>query len=216
MKISKNLKHLPLIRVSKIQDLQGNLKDLDQANFDKLKLRIENHGFKYPMYLWKNKGKFYNLDGNQRQRVIQKAWGDIEVPYIEIEAKDEKEAKKEILAISSQYGKVTKEGFDEFAFDFELEDWAEVEMETTFDGWMDKIVVDGEEIEIDEIYEPAEELGIEKEYLMIVFETQDQHKEAIDKLGLQIQREVNNKKIELNNVGIQRVMKYEDLCAVIK
>jgi hypothetical protein len=158
MKISKNLKHLPLIRVSEIQNLQGNLKELTQIGFDKLKLRIENHGYKYPMYLWKNKGKFYNLDGNQRQSVIQKTWGDIEVPYIEIEAKDEKAARKEILAISSRYAKTTKDGFDEFAFDFELEDWAEVEMETTFDGLMDKDIED--EYEVGDELELAPDLGI--------------------------------------------------------
>ena len=40
--------------------------------------------------------------------------GSFEVPYIRIEAKDIKDAKAQILEISSQYGTITQEGFDEF------------------------------------------------------------------------------------------------------
>ena len=41
------------------------------------------------------------------------------------------------MAISSQYGKVTKDGFDEFTAEFTDEDFEEVEFETTFDYWLD-------------------------------------------------------------------------------
>src|SRR5690606_30055391 len=106
------------------------------------------------LYLWNNDGKYYNLDGNQRKRVIMATWGgDVELPYIEVEAENEKAARKEILAISSQYGEVTKEGFDEFTFDYEEMDFDEVVDETTFDGWMDKeIESDQEPIQDSEVH----------------------------------------------------------------
>src|SRR5690606_11792660 len=104
LKISPTLLDLPSIHLSKIEDLQGNLKDLSSVNFDKLKSRLEKMGFKYPLYLWNHEGKYYNLDGNQRKRVIMATWGDVELPFIEVEAENEKAARKEILAISSQYG----------------------------------------------------------------------------------------------------------------
>jgi DNA modification methylase len=135
MKISDKLKTLPLKKLSEIKDLQGNLKDLSETNFNKLKQSIEEHGFKFPFYVWfDKKGVCWTLDGHQRKRVISSVYGDVEVPYIEVEAKDKKDAKKQILLISSQYGEVTKDGFDEFSFDIEKEF---IDDFTTFDKWND-------------------------------------------------------------------------------
>jgi DNA modification methylase len=135
MKISDKLKTLPLKKLSEIKDLQGNLKDLSETNFNKLKQSIEEHGFKFPFYVWfDKKGVCWTLDGHQRKRVISSVYGDVEVPYIEVEAKDKKDAKKQILLISSQYGEVTKDGFDEFSFDLEKEFISDF---TTFDKWND-------------------------------------------------------------------------------
>ena len=157
LKISSTLVDLPFVRLSEVEDLQGGLKDLSKVNFDKLKKRLDKTGFKYPLYLWSHNGKYYNLDGNQRKRVIMATWGDVELPYIEVEAENEKAARKEILAISSQYGEVTKEGFDEFTFDFEEMDFDEVVDETTFDGWMDKEIPEAEE----DNYEEPDDLQVD-------------------------------------------------------
>jgi hypothetical protein len=140
MEIAKELKKLPKKKISEIHDLQGNLKDLTETNYNKLLTRIMEQGFKYPFYVWiDSKGKYWTLDGHQRKRVIEKAFGkDVEVPYIEIQAKDETAAKKEILAISSDYGEVTKDGFDEFTANFLNEDFEEIKNEMTFDRWFDK------------------------------------------------------------------------------
>lgn len=77
-------------------------------------------------------------------------WGDVELPYIEVEAGSEKEARMEIMAISSQYGKVTKEGFDEFTWDFEEGDFSDVVEGTTFDEWLDLGGEDEDDEPIDE------------------------------------------------------------------
>jgi hypothetical protein len=140
LQIAPELKKLPTIKVKDIHNLQKSLKDLTEQNYKKLLTRLQEHGFKYPMYLWKNPedGLFYNLDGNQRQRVITKHWGEgAEVPYITISAATETEAKKEILAISSQYGIVTKDGFDEFSADFTEIDLAEVADTMVWDRMLD-------------------------------------------------------------------------------
>jgi hypothetical protein len=131
LKIAKELAKLPTIRIGDISDLQGNLKDLSKVNYKKLLARLQKVGFKYPLYAWIHEGKYYTLDGKQRHRVIEKEYGaDTMLPYIEVKAANKIEAKKEILAISSDYGTVTKEGFDEFSGDFEIGDMEEIEFET--------------------------------------------------------------------------------------
>jgi hypothetical protein len=133
LKIAKELSKLPLVRIGDIQELQGNLKELTETNYNKLLARLKSKGFLYPLYLWKDKGKFYTLDGKQRHRVIEKEYGaDTMLPYIEVKAANRIEAKKEILAISSDYGTVTKDGYDEFTGEFEPEDFEELENEMAF------------------------------------------------------------------------------------
>jgi site-specific DNA-methyltransferase (adenine-specific) len=116
--------------------LQGDFKELPETDFNKLKTVIEKYGFKYPLYLWEDKkGLFWNLDGNQRVRVVQKVYGtDVELPYIKIFAENKKEAKKQILAISSEYGKVSKDSFDIFTGDLDLD---EIKKEFAFDKFFD-------------------------------------------------------------------------------
>jgi hypothetical protein len=140
LKIADELSALPKIKISLIQELQGNLKDLSEINYKKLLSRLQKKGFLYPLYLWFDSKKVpYTLDGKQRHRVIEKEYGaDTMLPYIEVKAANKTEAKKEILAISSDYGTVTKDGFDEFTADFAEIDFEEIHLETTFDNWMDK------------------------------------------------------------------------------
>jgi len=53
-------------------ELQGNLKDLNELNFNKLKLSILNYGFVAPLFVWKdNKNKLWILDAHQRCRVLK-------------------------------------------------------------------------------------------------------------------------------------------------
>jgi ParB-like chromosome segregation protein Spo0J len=48
MKISEKLKDLHHCLISEINDLQGNLKDLSEKDYEKLKLSIEKYGFIVP------------------------------------------------------------------------------------------------------------------------------------------------------------------------
>lgn len=113
-----NPNNLPTIDYREVKPLQGNLKDLSKVNFDKLKNVLENRGFKVPLFLWKDGSTYYLMDGHQRQRVMIETNandnGDYKVPFVLIEADGIDEAKAQLLEVTSQYGKITQEGFDEF------------------------------------------------------------------------------------------------------
>ena len=104
--------------------LQGDLKELSQSNFNKLKQSILRHGITFPFFIWQNDSKNYILDGTQRDRVLLKlvaaGYQCPPLPCALIEAKDKREAAEKILLISSQYGRMTEESLDEFLAENDL------------------------------------------------------------------------------------------------
>jgi hypothetical protein len=96
--------------------IQGDLKELTEENYAKLRWRIENKGFDAPIFVWEN----MILDGTQRYRVLNKmlaeGWQLPEglVPVCDIEAENLEEAKERLLGYVSQYGQVTEDGLYEF------------------------------------------------------------------------------------------------------
>lgn len=96
--------------------IQGELKELSEENYRKLRWRIETMGFAAPVFVWQDK----ILDGTQRTRVLQKmvedGWklpGGV-VPVCDIAAQSLDEAKDRLLGYVSQYGTVTAGGLDAF------------------------------------------------------------------------------------------------------
>jgi len=133
-----NSSNLPLIDYRKLKHFQGELKFLSKDNYNKLLLSIEKNGFFVPMFIWFSEGEAYVLDAHQRLRVLNNEGIEFdntgfEVPYVEIEAKDKKEAASKLLVLSSQYGTITQEGIDEFIATFELPEM-EIKELTNFDG----------------------------------------------------------------------------------
>src|SRR5206468_10150245 len=102
------------IALEDLRPLQGELKELTGANFEKLKQSILKHGITFPFFVWQSDGENYILDGTQRDRVLERmaeeGYGVPPLPCALIEAKNRKEAAEKILLISSQYGRVTDEG----------------------------------------------------------------------------------------------------------
>lgn len=114
--------------------IQGELKILTSENYEKLKKSILTHGFKFPMFVWKEVTtvqtrvlggkptttiKWYVLDGHGRRRVLQHLRDDDgheipPIPCVEITADTLGEAKKLVLLISSQYHTITEDGLYEF------------------------------------------------------------------------------------------------------
>ena len=110
--------------LANLTPLQGDLKDLSESNFNKLKQSILRHGITFPFFVWQGDGENYILDGTQRDRVLLKLVANgyqcPPLPCALIEAKDKREAAEKILLISSQYGHMTEESLDQFLAENDL------------------------------------------------------------------------------------------------
>jgi DNA modification methylase len=150
----KNPNDLPTLSIKDLIPTQGDLKDLTEANYNKLKLSFEKHGFIFPISVWQDGDKNYLIDGHQRQRVITKEYGDAEVPIIKIPAKDIKEAAEILLKVTSQYGTITQEGLDTYIATYELPE-AEIYEATHYDA-ISYLQTEEPEVEEDETPEVDE------------------------------------------------------------
>ena len=131
LKISSTLAKLPTIDYRTLNAFQGDLKELKEAEYRKLKLNLFGDGvipqneFFVPLMVWiepKTK-KPYILDGHQRVNVIKSCNGEpYELPYLQIDAKNKVEAKKKLALVNSQYGRITRDGWDSFMHDVDV-DW---------------------------------------------------------------------------------------------
>lgn len=105
-------------KLDELVEFQGNLKDLSEENYNKLKREILNHGFSEPVSVWEHEGKNYLLNGHQRFRVLtgMKAEGYFvpPIPASVVQADDITQAKEKVLALTSQYGEITDTGLYEF------------------------------------------------------------------------------------------------------
>ena len=110
---------------SAITDFQGNLKERDDADFEKIERSIKKHGFSFPFFIWK-KGKInYCLDGHGRLGALQRLVASGEkippLPVVYVKCKDEDEAKEILLKLNSQYGRMTAESVKEFLGDLQID-----------------------------------------------------------------------------------------------
>jgi hypothetical protein len=100
---------------------QGDLKTLSHENYLKLKSEILTEGFISPFHIWINEhGLPEILDGHQRRltlitmRDVDKLDVPEKLPCIEVNAPDRQRASRILLALTSQYGTMTKSSFDEY------------------------------------------------------------------------------------------------------
>lgn len=110
------------LNLEELNPFQGNLKELSKENYNKLRKSILELGFSAPCFVWKHNrsGDWMILDSHQRVTVLtqmKQAEGYTipKLPCVEIEASSEHEAKKKLLAITSNYGEITRDGLYEFA-----------------------------------------------------------------------------------------------------
>lgn len=139
LQISPVLSGLPRVNSNELEDLQGNLKDLNEKNYKRLKNSLQTEGFIFPLFVWEDPstGDKYSFDGHQRLRLIQREIpGGIMLPYVRVEAIGREDAKKKLLLFNSNYGEVTKDGWDEFIAEFS--DTSFVNNMTTFSGFLDE------------------------------------------------------------------------------
>lgn len=106
--------------------LQGDLKNLSMENFQKLRRQIIDLGFSDPVVVWKHEEKWYIISGHQRLRTIKQMVEDEgytcpPLPVSIVEADNVTQAKKKILALTSQYGEITESGLVDFIEDAGLD-----------------------------------------------------------------------------------------------
>lgn len=122
--VNEGLKKLPRVSIDELTVLQGELKDLTQKNYLRLKKQILKNGFISPFHIWKS-DKNYILDGTQRFRTIRQMREENilipELPYVEISAENEKEAVLILLGLASNYGTPDATGLDEMLTLAEIE-----------------------------------------------------------------------------------------------
>lgn len=160
--IVHNPNGLPTKPIADLLPTQGDLKDLTEVNYNKLKNVIERRGFSYPVYVWEDKDKVLHLlDGHQRQRVLNREGWNEPIPYLKVPARDLKEAMARLLEITSQYATITQEGIDEFIGRYELNE-AEVYEATSFDALGSYGSEEEPEVEEDEAPEVSSEPPVSK------------------------------------------------------
>lgn len=116
------------VQLDELHDLQGDLKDLTEANYVKLRNSMTQYGFSFPIFIWIDiDGTKYTVDAHQRTRTLKKMREEgITIPPLPadiIHAESKTEAKKKLLLLNSRYGKITEEGFQAFTQEpgFEIE-----------------------------------------------------------------------------------------------
>jgi len=160
-----NPNSLPVAAIADLLPTQGELKDLSETNYNKLKNNIVRRGFIDPVSVWEDsKGLKHLLNGHQRQRVLTKENWNEPIPYFNIPAKDLQEAAAIVLELTSQYGTITQEGLDSHIAKYELSE-QEVYESTSFDGlgkYGDEEEVEIEEDEAPEVSSepPVSKLGV--------------------------------------------------------
>jgi DNA modification methylase len=161
--IANALSDLPHVSILALEPFQGGLKELTAREYGKLKKSLLENGVIVPFFVWAETGKL--LDGHQRRRVFESEGWQMDVPVVYISAENEQDAKRKLLVISSQYGKVTQEGFDEFTFDLDG-DWilgtANFDaLPFVFDGLADEPEPEDAEPQINRADELQQEWGTE-------------------------------------------------------
>ena len=108
------------VDIDSLVEFQGDLKVLSEEDEDKLRGNIVRDGFIAPIFVWKNpgSGKRSILDGHQRLQVLRRlrdeGWEIPKIPVDYVLASSLKDAKRKLLQILSQFGRVTKGGLERF------------------------------------------------------------------------------------------------------
>lgn len=114
-----------VISINQLTDFQGKLKKLSEESYIRLKQSILSLGFSFPVIAWKYRNKTFILDAHQRvatlRRMQTEGYSIPELPVVWVEAKDQQEAARKLLAATSQYGEIKVDGLHDFMKEYKLE-----------------------------------------------------------------------------------------------
>lgn len=113
------------LELSQLTEFQGNLKERESTDYEKIERSIKKHGFSFPFFVWKHDGKNNVLDGHGRIGALNRMVASGEkippLPVVFVDCKDEAEAKEILLKLNSQYGRMTAESVREFLGDLQID-----------------------------------------------------------------------------------------------
>lgn len=122
---------LPKAKLDAFLGLQGKLKVLTEEAFVDFRDRLLKKGFRVPLFVWADRRdkrivRWRLLDGHQRVSTLRRMRDEgftvpENLPYVQLEAADEIEAKDLLLSIVSQWGKIDDEGLRDFLEEAQLE-----------------------------------------------------------------------------------------------
>lgn len=127
--IKNNVKNCSSVPLDDLISLQGKLKKTDPEKLLKLRNSIIRKGLVFPLFTWKDieKNIQWLIDGVHRTiclRELRDMGYEIEsVPLVQIKAPDKRTAKKFILLANSHYSRITKQGFNIFVEDLNLDEF---------------------------------------------------------------------------------------------
>ena len=108
------------------------MKTLRDSNKEKLCKSILEHGYFIPAFIWRSGEDMYILDATQRYHALEElekqGYTIPNIPFLEIEAKDKKDAAQKLLQITSRYGTINEETSFFESFNIDLEYITEIEI----------------------------------------------------------------------------------------
>lgn len=107
-------------------NLQGDLKVLTDEAYNRFKANILVNGFSEPISIWKDDDKLRIVNGHQRLATVKRMVEneDYQVGKLPINfvfAKTYQEAKKKVLALTSEYGQISNQGLVNFLMDVDID-----------------------------------------------------------------------------------------------
>ena len=174
----------------KLEDMtvmQGNLKERNDTDYEKIKKSILTYSFSFPFFIWKSGKTNYLIDGTGRHscllRMQEEGYIIPDLPVVYISCKDKKDAKQKLLRLNSQYGKMTKESVLEFAEDIDL-NFDEIALPDT--------TIDFAEEEIPEnLDEDLQSLEKKDFKVSLVFKEEEQIKDFIEMYEQELKEKYN-------------------------
>lgn len=107
------------VELEEFQHFQGDLKTLHKDQYEDLRASILKYGFFLPIAIWVYKGAKKILDGHQRINTLTKMQNEEgyhvpALPVFFIEAETEELARRILLQLVQQHGKINKDGLHEY------------------------------------------------------------------------------------------------------
>ena len=82
------------LELSDLTEFQGNLKERENTDYEKIEKSIKKHGFSFPFFVWKHDGLNHVLDGHGRLGALKKMAEQGEnippLPVVYVDCKNEK------------------------------------------------------------------------------------------------------------------------------